>query len=168
MNPEQKELAEKVISIFKSSEKDTLYFPEDLSLIFTSKNTAKLVTNNLIELGLLKLIDKGFFRITNKGLNFKGFKDLENKEKIENRKNILDLLLKEWQVKTFWWIFGFAIIGFTLSVYNFKISLTPSKDIIRQEKRIIKMELELSKLRTLILNQKRDALLLHSNTEKQK
>ncbi|HEX9600470.1 MAG TPA: hypothetical protein VF985_03175 [Mariniflexile sp.] len=94
MNPEHKELAEKVINVFKESEKDTLYFPDDLAHLFPNENTAKLITNNLTELGLLKLINKGFFRITNKGLNFKGFADLEDKAEIENRKNVLDLRLK--------------------------------------------------------------------------
>lgn len=154
MNPEQKELAEKVLSIFKSSEKDTLYFPEDLSLIFTSENTAKLVTNNLIELGLLKLVDKGFFRITNKGLNFKGFKDLENKDKIENRKNVLDLLLKEWQVKTFWPVFTFAFFGFGFSVFNFINNQKNQDNVKLQEQRIEQMGLELTKLQTSILTQK--------------
>ncbi|MGV0848494.1 hypothetical protein ACTS9T_18225 [Empedobacter falsenii] len=106
MNLEQKELAEKVMSVFKKSEKDTLYFPNDLENIFLNNTTSKeLVINNLVDLKLLEKKGQGFFRITNKGLNFKSFKDLEDKEKKEVRKSFLDLQLKEWQVKTFWWIF---------------------------------------------------------------
>ena len=79
-----------------------------------------------------------------------------------------DYTLSEWQVKTFWWIFGFAIIGTVLSIYNFIDSLATSKNIIKQEQRSEEMELELSKLRTLILTQKKDSLLNRPNSEKGK
>ena len=154
MNPEHKELAEKVIIVFKTSNKDTLYFPDDLANIFPNEDTAKLVTNNLIELGLLKLISKGFFRITNKGLNFKGFTDLERNEEIENRKNILDLRLKEWQVKTFWPIFIDAIIGSGLAIYNFINSLIPSENVERLEQKIEKTQSELDKLKISMSTEK--------------
>jgi hypothetical protein len=95
--------------------------------------------------------------------------NFENKERDENagRKKLHnDSKLSEWQVKTFWWIFGFAIIGTGLSVYNFINSLTLSKDVIQQEVRITKTELESSKLRILISNQKKDSLLTPANSEK--
>ena len=100
--------------------------------------------------------------------------DLELKRKetevslIEFEKSIIDLKLKKWQLKTFWWIFGFAIIGSGLSVYNFINNLLPSKNEVKQEEQIIKMELELSKLRILILNQKKVDSLRNSNFEKGK
>ena len=93
----------------------------------------------------------------------------ENKDKEAERKKLHnESKLSEWQVKTYWWIFGFAVIGFVFGIYNFTSSLTPSKDIIRQEQSIKKMESELSKLRILILTQKKDTLLIHQNSEKGK
>ncbi|MGV0967547.1 hypothetical protein [Empedobacter falsenii] len=164
MNLEQKELAEKVMSVFKKSEKDTLYFPNDLENIFLNNTTSKeLVINNLVDLKLLEKKGQGFFRITNKGLNFKSFKDLEDKEKKEVRKSFLDLQLKEWQVKTFWWIFGFAVIGTVLSIYNFVDSLTPSEKELKQEQRIQKIESELRKLNTSISNRKKIDSLHNTN-----
>ena len=76
------------------------------------------------------------------------------KERIEFEKSKIDLILKKWQVKTFWWIFMFAFIGFGLSVYNFTENLKPSKNTKLKEERIDKMESELETLRTSILNQK--------------
>ena len=87
---------------------------------------------------------------------------------IEFEKSIIDLKLKKWQLKTFWWIFGFAIIGSGLSVYNFINNLLPSKNEVKQEVQIVKMELELSKLRILILNQKKVDSLRNSKSEKGK
>jgi hypothetical protein len=148
MNPTHKELAEKVIDVFKESDKPILRFSEDLAHLFPNINLAKKIINNLTEAEYLKLTSKGFFKITNKGLNFKSFADLDNKAEIENRKNILDLKLKEWQVKTFWWIFIIALISSTLGIYNFINNLSPSENIKQQEVRIKKMESELEKLQS--------------------
>jgi hypothetical protein len=76
----------------------------------------------------------------------------EEKESIDLQKSIIDLRLKKWQLKTFWWIFGFAIIASLLSVYNFTNSLSPSKNVKQQEKRIEEMESELEKLKFPVLN----------------
>ncbi len=89
-------------------------------------------------------------------------------KKAERKKLHNESKLSDWQVKTFWWIFGFALIGFGLGVYNFTNSLIPSKDTIQQEVRIRKMESELSKLNILILTQKKDTLLINSSSEKGK
>lgn len=89
----------------------------------------------------------------------------ENKDKDAERKKLHnESKLSDWQVKTYWWIFGFAFAGFIFGIYNFTNSLTPSKDINSQEERIKKMELELSKLRTLILTEKKEALLIYPNS----
>lgn len=96
------------------------------------------------------------------------FETSEIDKKAERKKLHNDSKLSEWQVKTFWWIFGFAIIGTGLSVYNFINSLTLSKDATQQEVRITKTELELSKLHTLISTQKKDSLLNRPNSEKGK
>ena len=76
------------------------------------------------------------------------------KETIELEKSILDIKLKKWQLKTFWWIFAVAIIGSCLSIYNFTNNLLTSKNTEKQEVKIQQMELELKKLHTLILSQK--------------
>ena len=98
----------------------------------------------------------GFTKIEKHNLELKQ-KESE-RETIELEKSVIDLKLKRWQLKTFWWIFGFAIIGSGLSVYNFINSLSTPKNEEQREQKIEKMELELIKLRGLI----------HSNSEKKK
>ena len=76
------------------------------------------------------------------------------KETIELEKSILDIKLKKWQLKTFWWIFAVAIISYSKRIYkNTKNRLT-AKTTENQEVKIQQMELELKKLHTLILSQK--------------
>lgn len=67
-----------------------------------------------------------------------------------------DAKLSQWQVNTFWWIFGLAIFGGGYSAYDFTKNLTKSVNVQQKEITKEEMELELSKLRTLILNQKKD------------
>ncbi len=98
----------------------------------------------------------------------KEFESLERDKKAERKKLHNESKLSDWQVKTFWPIFIFAFIGFGLGVYNFTNSLMPSKGTIRQEVHNRKTESELTKLRTLILNQKKDTLLIPTNSEKGK
>jgi len=78
----------------------------------------------------------------------------ETQERIQNEKSEIDLRLKKWQVKTFWWIFGIAFIGFGFSVYNFINNLSSARNVKQQEVKIVKMESELEKLRISISNQK--------------
>ncbi|EOG6905707.1 hypothetical protein ACLH3R_002333, partial [Flavobacterium psychrophilum] len=84
------------------------------------------------------------------------------------RKLYNDSKLSELQVKTFWIALFLGIFGGIYSGYDFIKSLT-SKDTDK-ETQVTKeqMELELSKLRTLILIQKKDTLLTPSNSEKGK
>lgn len=91
-----------------------------------------------------------------------GFKKVFNaqelsneKEHIELEKSKIDLRLKKLQLKTFWVLFGIAIMGFGFSVYNFTGSLKISKNTIQHQERIKEMELELTKLRTSFLIQKK-------------
>ena len=82
-------------------------------------------------------------------------KEYLEKQKRDKWKNSnLDIKLKKRKLKTFWWSFGFAVIIFGFSVYNFINNLSPSESVIKQEERIEKMESELEKLQTSILNQK--------------
>jgi predicted transcriptional regulator len=45
-------------------------------------------------------------------------------ENIKNRKLESDAKLSEWQVKTFWWVFSFGIIGGIYAVISIVIALT--------------------------------------------
>jgi hypothetical protein len=137
----------------------------------------QIFLNGITELENLNLVtenqDGETYSITNLGreklseLKIK-IENSEKDEKAERKKLHNESKLYDWQVKTFWWIFGFAVIGTGLSIYNFINSLTLSKDATQQEYRITKMESELSKLNTLISDQKKDTLLTHPDSKKGK
>ncbi|WP_396178848.1 hypothetical protein [Flavobacterium sp.] len=91
-----------------------------------------------------------------------------NKIWLTENKLYNDSKLSERQVKTFYIVFVFGLFGGLYSCYDFIKTLNTkeydqSKQITKEE-----LELELSKLRTLILNQKKDSLLNTSNSEKGK
>lgn len=75
-------------------------------------------------------------------------------EKKANDKLHDDAKLSKWQVKTFWPVFIFGLIGFIFGVFNFIDSRTKAKTIeeLRQDNRNIKTEV--SKLRSLVLDHK--------------
>ena len=103
--------------------------------------TATGISKRFLEQGGFTKIEKGNLELKQKE---------SERETIELEKSIIDLKLKKWQLKTFWWIFGFAIIGSGLSVYNFINNLSPPKKEKQLEQKIEKMELELTKLRRLV------------------
>ena len=76
----------------------------------------------------------------------------------ERRKLHNESKLSDWQIKTFWPLFVFGIFGGFYSAFDIIKNLSTNKDL--QLKQISKeeMESELSKLRTLILNQKKDSV----------
>lgn len=94
--------------------------------------------------------------------------DSVNKLWLTEKKLYNDSKLSEWQVKTFWWLFAFGIFGGLYSGYDIINNLTKEEN--DQQKQITKeqLESELSKLRTLILTQKKDSLLILPNSEKGK
>jgi hypothetical protein len=96
------------------------------------------------------------------------FENDENDQKAERKKLHNDSKLSEWQVKTFWPLFIFGIFGGLYSGYDIIKNLTKVENV--QSKQITKeeMESELSKLRTLILTQKKGTLSIPSNSEKDK
>ena len=71
-------------------------------------------------------------------------------------------------MKYFWYIFAFGLVGGIYSTVEIIKSLTTSENA--KEKQVTKeeLELELTKLRTLILTQKKDTLLTRANSEKGK
>ena len=81
---------------------------------------------------------------------------------------IVDSKLSQWQVKTFWIALSFGVFGGIYSGYDFIKSLT--NEDTNQEKQVTKeqLESELSKLRILISDQKKDSLLIRPNSEKGK
>jgi len=91
-----------------------------------------------------------------------GFEKIEQEEGIQKRKYNFDFKLSKFKYYTFWPIFIFAFIGFGLSLYNFINNLSPSEKTKQQEQRIEKMESELNKLQTYILEQKNLDSLVYS------
>jgi len=83
-----------------------------------------------------------------------GFEKIELKESRQNRKDFLDFNVSKFKFYTFWPIFIFAFVGFWFSVSNFVNNRKNQESAKGQEQRIEQMELELTKLRTSILNRK--------------
>jgi hypothetical protein len=65
-----------------------------------------------------------------------------------------DVKLSKWQVKTFWWFFAFALAGFIYGFYDFISDLKSDKTLDKVKQSNRQLESELSKLRTLVLDQK--------------
>ncbi|AIN75169.1 hypothetical protein SAMN02745938_1261 [Flavobacterium psychrophilum DSM 3660] len=80
------------------------------------------------------------------------------KSERSDKKDIYDFKTSKWKQKTFFWFFGFAVIGSSLSVYNFAVNLSPTEKEKKlqqqQELKIHKMEEELTKLHISTLVQK--------------
>lgn len=95
--------------------------------------------------------------------------DSVNKLWTSERKLYNDSKLSEWQVKTFWIALSFGVFGGLYSGCDFFIKILTNEET-NQEKQVPKeqMESELSKLRILISDQKKDSLLVHPNSEKSK
>jgi hypothetical protein len=87
---------------------------------------------------------------------------------LERKKLHNESKLSDWQVKTFWPLFIFGLFGGLYSTYDIIKNLTKVENV--QLKQITKeeMESELSKLRTLILTQKKDIPSIPANYEKGK
>lgn len=94
-----------------------------------------------------------------------GFKKLYDESVIEKQhskviraKELNDAKLSKWQVKYFWYIFSFGLLGGIYSTIEIIKNLTKSENVKEKQVTREEMELELSKLRTLILNQKKKTL----------
>lgn len=145
---------------------------------YKTNDIGKLFEKNvllLVEYGILYEQEKGNYYPKDLAYKIKNadgvenyIKGIEQNKKVEQGKLLNDAKISNWKVKTFWWFFVFAFIGFGLSVYNFINSLTTKEDI--QQKGITpeEMESELSKLRTLILNQRNHDSLKFPNSEPNK
>ncbi len=167
--------------ILKTAIQKGAVFPDDLPPLsgsFLGKAKEVKSKDYAYYLDLLKLygiveIEKNLsgFKIspihikTNNFYNQGGFKaiydkqqfDLKRKQEFDDisfRKLKSDAKLSKWQVKTFWWIFALACFGGLYSIYDLTNKIISKK----QDQEILtkpQMELELSKLRTLILDHKK-------------
>ena len=83
---------------------------------------------------------------------------IENEElrlkRIQDKKLENDAKLSKWQVRTFWWFFGFSLVSFCYGVYDFITDLNSDKSLKKIGLSNQQLESELSKLRTLVLDQK--------------
>ncbi|OBX17892.1 MULTISPECIES: hypothetical protein [Bizionia] len=78
MNPEDKELAEKVIDFFKKSKKSKLIPATDLKHLLPDNNIAEKVIYPLEkDFGLIERCGKSAFRLTNKGWDFTSFSNFK-------------------------------------------------------------------------------------------
>ena len=97
--------------------------------------------------------------------------ELNRLEKEEERENLSmiklkwDTKLSKWQVKTFWPVFVFGLIGFIFGVFNFVDNLNKTKSIeeLQQDNRNIQEEV--SRLHTLVLDPKTVDSLHNSKTQ---
>jgi len=85
-------------------------------------------------------------------------------EKIKNQKLEFDAKLSKWQVKTFWPVFVFGLIGFIFGVFNFIDSRIKTKSIEELQQNNLNIQEEVSKLRTLVLDKKTVDSLRNSKT----
>lgn len=91
-----------------------------------------------------------------------------NKIWVTENKLFNDYTLSKWQVKYFWYIFAFGLLGGIYSTVEIIKSLTIKEDVKEKPVSKAELELELSKLRPLILSQKKDTLLIPFNSKKGK
>jgi len=89
----------------------------------------------------------------------------EKIQQIQNKKLEDDAKLSKWQVRTFWWFFGFSLVSLCYGVYDFITDLNSDKSLDRIELSNQQLESELSKLRTLVLDQKTVDSLHNSKTD---
>ncbi len=143
-----------VLETYKSNPNIDL---RDLHKLIDDKISWENLLAVFTELGKERLINRvnTTGEITKLGKNrLNEFKSEYKNERNEIKKSEIDLKLRTWQLKTFWWIFGIAFVGFVLSTYNFTKDLIPSRNINVLEEQIDKMEAEISGLQSLILNKK--------------
>lgn len=142
-----------------------------LASILHSYNCADVFFSGEIDFGTTIRVNKNTSNFVSQG----GFKQAYDEMIAENEHSLVmrakeldDAKLSKWQVKYFWYILFFGLLGGIYSTVEIIKSLTTSENV--KEKQVTKeeLELELSKLRTLILNQKKDTLLIPTNSEKGK
>ncbi len=76
------------------------------------------------------------------------------KERRNEQKEIFDFKVSKWKYHTFWYFFAIAIFGGGYSVYDFIERLTKAESVQQGQNPKAEKELEVSKLHTLVLDQK--------------
>lgn len=115
--------------------------------------------NDLINSDLLILNDDDSFFITELGKNrfSQAKKSLLVKQKDERAKRIKlhnESIMSGWKRKTFWYIFFCGVFGGIYSGIDLFNKITSNKEVPKEQLTKQEMEVELTKLRTLILSQK--------------
>lgn len=129
LKPKQTMSDDKIIDDFlfelSKHHPNSLFYRNYLGTLNIERDKMDHIIRLLESENLAELQDKFSIKITKKGIticNNGGWLKYLEEIKIENkkqneriirqdRKEEFELKLASWQVKTFWWIFGFAIIG---------------------------------------------------------
>ena len=72
--------------------------------------------------------------------------EINTDKQAQRRKLYNETIISGWKRKTFWWIFGLAILGSALSIYNFINHLKTTNSNIKLEKRIQNIESKIKNL----------------------
>ncbi len=84
----------------------------------------------------------------------KELNETKKDKEAESRRLHNETIISDGKRKTFWWIFGFAILGSTLSIYNFINNLNTVNSNINLEDQIYKMDSKIENLKDSIFNLK--------------
>ena len=103
--------------------------------------------NQLTELGKARLNDLE-----------RELSELSTDNQAQRQKLYNDTIISGWKRKTFWWIFGLAILGSALSIYNFINDLKTTSSNIKLEKRIQNIESKINNLEDFDIKQRTDSL----------
>ena len=90
---------------------------------------------------------------------------LKKDEEAERKKLHNESVISGWKRKTFWYIFALGLFGGIYSGIDLFNKITDNKEVQEEQLTKQQMEEELSKLRTLILNQKTGDSLVNPNSE---
>lgn len=78
----------------------------------------------------------------------------KNDKNAERKRLHNETIISDWKRKTFWWLFGFAILGSILSIYNFINNLKTTNSDIKLENKIDKMDSKIEKFKDSMINLK--------------
>jgi cell division protein FtsB len=139
MNPEHKELAEKVIDFFKKSEKVKLSPAFDLPHLLPNNNVSNKVIDSLEKnFGLIEKCGKYGFRLTEKGWKFTTFEKLEK----DSKKTPLTLFQKLQITITSLSLITAIILGvLNYSLNQDKSALTNQNNLLNKENNLLKPQI---------------------------
>lgn len=115
--------------------------PKGLNILeLESKISDKYKENVSLVLDLIWLTENGYINsaksshyLTDEGKKWTSEKiEIPKKEKEKaNFEN--DYKLKKWQASTFWWLFGFSILGFVFSLFSLLKSPSQNEDVVTKD-----------------------------------